>query len=829
MVLKLKLNLLKSYLTLFVLLFSFFSLKSQFSLTGSVKNEKGEMLTFATVFLENTSFAASSDERGNYIIKDIPFGEYNFKIIFIGYVTFQQKVLINSNKVFNIILQGEIYNLDQIEIQANRVADNGPFTKSNLNKKALQKENLGQDVPFLLQWSPSMVVTSDAGAGIGYTSMRLRGSDQTRINVTINGVPLNDAESQNVFWVDLPDLMGSVNNVQIQRGVGTSTNGSGAFGGTVSINTSDTKINPYIEIAGGVGSFNTKKISVNVGTGLINKKFMLDGRFSIIKSDGYVDRASADLSSMFFSAARVTAKSSLKLNILSGKEVTYQAWNGVPWEKIYGTQQSLLKHYNNNKGSIYKSNLDSVNLFDSDRRYNFYTYPDQVDNYRQTHIQLIHSVLLNKKTKLKSTLFYTKGKGFFEEFRYNDKFENYQLNAIMPQIGEEITEADIVRRRWLDNDFIGFNSDIEHTIAKKWKLQGGVSTSYYSGTHFGNLIKLSINHPDHDKRKKYYDNTGQKSDLSSYLRLIYDITDRFSVHSDLQLRHIRYTVHGIDNDLKNIKVNYNDLFFNPKFGFSYSLKNNHFLYLSYAIAHKEPSRGDFIDNTFSELPVREKLKNLELGYKAILSSRFQMESNIYFMKYNDQLVLTGELNDVGAPVRINVPNSYRVGWEGSFAADLSDQWALQANLNLSQNKISSFKETLVDYTDGFAKKIVQHANTEISFSPAVVGAIQLVFRPIPGLETELSSKFVSIQYLDNTSDQNRKLPSYHYQNLRMAKEIKSKYWKTCRATLSVNNILNYNYSANGYTYSYIYGELITENFVYPQAGRYFLFGIIVGF
>jgi iron complex outermembrane receptor protein len=441
-----------------------FIVDGQFSIHGVVSNEKAEKLSFATVFIENSPYAASTDEKGHFIIRNIPPGNYRVKATFIGYQAYISQILVDGDILLNIQLKGEIYNLDQIEIQANRVGDSGPFTHQNMQKKLLQKENLGQDVPFLLQWTPSMVVTSDGGTGIGYTGLRLRGSDQTRINVTINGVPLNDAESQNVFWVDLPDLMGSVNNIQIQRGVGTSTNGSGAFGGTVSINTADTRVNPYIDLAGTMGAFNTRKLSVSLGTGLINDRYLIDGRYSIIKSDGYVDRASADLHSIAFSAARITGRSSLRLNVLSGKEKTYQAWYGVPEAKVKGDDIGLLNHYYNNLGSIYKSNADSINLFSSDRRFNYYTHPGQVDDYRQTHVQLLHSLSIHKNLKTKLTMYYTKGKGFFEEFKYNEKLANYNIASFNDSIGNIIDRTDIVRRRWLDNDLVGILADAEYSV-----------------------------------------------------------------------------------------------------------------------------------------------------------------------------------------------------------------------------------------------------------------------------------------------------------------------------------------------------------------------------
>lgn len=805
-----------------------FIVDGQFSIHGVVSNEKAEKLSFATVFIENSPYAASTDEKGHFIIRNIPPGNYRVKATFIGYQAYISQILVDGDIFLNIQLKGEIYNLDQIEIQANRVGDSGPFTHQNMQKKLLQKENLGQDVPFLLQWTPSMVVTSDGGTGIGYTGLRLRGSDQTRINVTINGVPLNDAESQNVFWVDLPDLMGSVNNIQIQRGVGTSTNGSGAFGGTVSINTADTRVNPYIDLAGTMGAFNTRKLSVSLGTGLINDRYLIDGRYSIIKSDGYVDRASADLHSIAFSAARITGRSSLRLNILSGKEKTYQAWYGVPEAKVKGDDIGLLNHYYNNLGSIYKSSADSINLFSSDRRFNYYTHPGQVDDYRQTHAQLLHSLSLHKNLKTKLTMYYTKGKGFFEEFKYNEKLANYNIASFNDSIGNIIDRTDIVRRRWLDNDLVGILADAEYSLSEKIQIQSGLSGSHYSGSHFGTVLKSTPSIPNLDKQKKYYDNMGKKSDIAAYLRGIFKSGKLWTWHADLQLRKVNYEVNGIDNDLRDIDVAYNALFFNPKIGVNVDIRQNQNIYLSFAMASKEPSRGDFIDNAFNILPKAEKLKNLEMGFRT-KSKRYNFETNFYYMLYKDQLVLTGELNDVGAAVRLNVTDSYRLGWEASTTHQLNSWLAANINLTLSKNKIKRFDEVIADYTTDFEKVIIQHTNADISFSPSVTGTFQLLVKPLKTLEAELSTKYVSRQFMDNTKNLSRSLPSYHYQNLRISWQPVTEFTKNITLTLMVNNLLNVKYSSNGYTYSYVYGDLITENFLYPQAGRHLMVGVNVGF
>lgn len=811
----------------FMCFFSFFSAKSQYGVSGIVTNHNGEKLSFATVFLEGTSFAASTDEKGYYIISGIPTGAYSLKATFIGYQAYISNINIESNTIQHIKLNGEIYNLDQIEIQANRVKSNAPFTSQNLDKKTLQKENLGQDVPFLLQWSPSMVVTSDAGTGIGYTSLRLRGSDQTRVNVTINGVPLNDAESHNVFWVDLPDLMGSVSNIQIQRGVGTSTNGAGAFGGTVSVNTNDIRINPYLDVAGSLGDFNTKKLNINLGTGLMNDRYLIDGRYSIIQSDGYVDRATSDLNSFAFSAARITAKSSLRFNVLHGKEITYQSWNGVPQSKLEDNPENLLAHYYTNVGSIYKSVEDSINLFNADRRYNYYTYPNQVDNYRQTHYQLIHALSINPKIKTKTTLYYTKGSGYYEQFRYQDKFDKYQLDNVTDSTGNVIKRSDIVRRRWLDNDLIGIILDGEYLWNDKLTLQSGIAANSFIGDHFGNVIKSSVQIPDFDIDRRYYDNTGNKKDISAYFRTLYTWTPKIELHGDIQVRHVKYSISGIDNDLRPIDVDSDFTFFNPKIGGSYQLTNRQQTYLSLAVAHKEPSRGDFIDLVFATLPRPEKLYNWEAGYRWN-TSKTQFESNVYYMKYKDQLVLTGELNDVGASVRVNVPDSYRLGWELSLLHQFSDKWAVNSNLTLSRNKIESFDEVIADYTTDFEKVVIKHENTDISFSPSVTGSLQLLYKPWKNFESEWSSKYVGSQFLDNTGNAERSLPAYNFHNLRMAYQIPSKYWQRLDVTFMVNNIFNQLYSSNGYTYSYIYESLITENFLYPQAGRNWMLGMKLG-
>lgn len=813
-----------------VIFFSFFScmLNAQFNISGQVENLKGESLEFVSVFLEGTKYAAVSDGRGFYKITDVPSGSYSLKATYVGYDSVVIPINIRSESVVDILFEGEIFHVDEIEIQATRAGELSPFTRTEIGKSQLEKENLGQESTFLFQWVPSVVVTSDAGAGIGYSGMRLRGSDQTRINVTLNGVPVNDAESSGLFWVNMPDLMNSVSSVQIQRGVGTSTNGPGAFGGTVSINTSDLRINPFAELSASYGSFNSHKLSLKLGTGLMSDKYYLEGRFSNIHSDGFVDRATSDLKSYYFSASRITSKSSLKFNLFSGDERTYQSWNGVPEVKINGTEDEIRDFYFDNVGSIYLTQDDSLNYFNSDRRYNYYTYNNQVDKYRQTHLQLIHAYSPKPDFRTKVTLFYTRGRGHYEEFKPRSKWSSYGLPAIENDDGTKWDRSDIIRRRWLDNHLVGINADATHKVGEALDLDLGASGQYYVGDHFGNIIDSSIPIPSITREYKYYDNTGRKSEASTYLRATYKPINKFSIYGDLQLRFVDYNIHGIDKYIHEVDIDNSYTFFNPKFGVNFQPAKNHLVYVSGAIAHKEPVRGDFIDSDEGQVPQHEKLTNLELGYR-YTAHKWSLASNVYSMVYKDQLVLTGELNQSGANIRVNVDDSYRYGWETELHYLISDKIEISANAALSRNKIKNFDEILPDYTIDFDKKVIHHQNTDISFSPSFIGAAAVLIRPMKGMEVEWSAKYVGSQFLDNTSNKNRSLPAYNYHNFRLTQEFSSKNWQSLKLTLLVNNVLNYQYSSNGYTYSYIVDDLLTYNFLYPQAGRNFMLGATVLF
>ncbi len=789
----------------------------QSTIRGDVKNNNGEKLEFASIFLVGTSYGAVSQVDGTYTIEGVPTGAYTLKCTFLGYTPSEQEILVAGSEVrYDIVMGGDAFQLDEIEVYANRLDSETAYAYKTVNKEEIQDRNTGQDMPFLLRFQPSMVVTSDAGAGIGYTGARIRGSDPTRVNVTINGIPLNDSESQGVFWVDLPDLATSVKDIQIVRGVGPSTNGAGAFGGTIGVNTLDTRINSYVDATLGSGSYGTFRSSVALGTGLMNDRYTVDARYSIIKSDGYIDRASSDLSSWYFSAGRLTQNSSLRFLALSGHETTYQSWYGSPESRVNGDEGELRNHYNNNVGSLYNGVQDSINLFGSDRRFNYYQYENQVDDYRQTHLQLHSFNKLGDHFLFNGSLHYTKGKGFFEEFKADEDLEDYDISGG--------GSSDLVRRRWLDNDFYGLTFLASYD-ADDFALSLGGGANNYVGGHFGKVIDVDSGQ-DFDRDNRYYFNEGNKSDINVFLKGDYHITDRLTVFSDLQVRTIGYDVEGDDNDGVDISIEDDFTFFNPKAGFLYKINNQWEGYASFAVANKEPGRSDFTDNPIEQLPRSESLQDWEAGLKYGQPSA-HVGVNLYYMNYKDQLVNTGLLNDVGSAIRINAPSSYRRGIELEVEG-AQGKWQYAANATLSQNKISQVDEIIYDYTNGFEVITNTVNDVDISFSPSLIGAATLGYSPVQGFSSQLLWKYVGSQFLDNTSNDARMLDAYQTIDIALMYTPKIKKTRNVSLQLDVRNVLSTLYSANGYTYSYIVGDLITENFLYPQAERNFMLTLRVG-
>lgn len=713
------------------------------------------------------------------------------------------------------------YLLSPVEVKAIRAGEKAPFTRTNLSKAEIQKNNLGQDIPFILNQTPSVVVNSDAGNGVGYTGLRIRGTDATRINVTLNGIPYNDAESQGTFLVNLPDFISSVSSIQVQRGVGTSSNGTGAFGATLSLSTNEVNKKAYAEINNSYGSFNTWKNTVKAGTGLIGNHFTIDARLSRIGSDGFVDRGSSDLQAFYLSGAYLRERSNLRFNVFSGKEKTFQSWNGIPEAKLKGTDQELLNHYYNNLGVLYFNQADSINLFNAGKRtFNLPLYNNETDNYRQTHYQLFFDHSINDYWQISTAAFLTRGLGYYENFKFQERFSKYGLPDFVVN-GSTFNRTDLVRQKWLDNYFYGQLASA-HFKNDRHALTIGGSWTVYDGVHHGDVIWAQYGVP---KDYRYYNVDALKSDINVYTKWEYAVSRHWNLFADLQYKHVRHRMNGFE-DNPDLVINRTFDFVNPKLGVSY-FKNGWRSYLSYAVASKEPNRDDF-EAGLANQPSRETLSDFEAGIEK-RTARFHAGATIYYMLYKDQLVLTGMINDVGAYTRTNVPNSYRAGIEIQGGAQISKWINATANLALSRNKIRTFTQYLDAYDASFewtGQTATEYKKTDIAFSPAVVGGATINVIPAKNLEISLLGKYVSKQYLDNTQDAGKKLDAFYTQDLRIIYTLKNKLFREWNFIGQANNVFNAKYEPNGYTYGYVYaGTVVNENFYFPMAGTNFMIGL----
>lgn len=785
---------------------------AQFNVSGTVSEKNNTILPGATIRLKGKSFTTISNENGKYEFKNLPAGNYLISASFLGYQTKEQELNLRADTKLDFKLNQLVFLGNEIVVSSTRASANSASTYKNIDKETIAKNNFGQDLPFLLDNTPGVVVTSDAGAGVGYTGIRIRGSDATRINVTLNGIPYNDSESQGTFWVNMPDFASSVDNVQIQRGVGTSTNGAGAFGGSLNIQTSAGETDAYAELNNTYGSFNTWKNTVKVGTGLINDKFTFDARLSRIKSDGFIDRAASNLKSYFVSGAYHGRNDLLRINVFSGNEKTYQAWNGIPEARLNGDLTGMNAYIDRNG----LNPANAANLLNSgSRTYNSFTYKEQTDNYWQDHYQLLYAKQFSDNFSFNGALHYTKGQGYYEEFKEAQKLTNYGLKPVV--IGNTtITRTDLIRRRWLDNDFYGFTYAFAYKPATKLQLTLGGAYNEYKGAHFGQVIYAQYGSNGNNDRH-YYDNDGFKTDFNTYLKANFNPVEKLNIFADLQYRRIHYDILGTEKNLNQLDIKDNLNFFNPKVGATYFLNANDNIYASFSVANKEPGRDDYVNIEAGSLPKSERLNNLEAGYR-FKNSNLSAGINIYGMWYKDQLVVTGKINDVGEYYRQNVAKSYRAGIELDLTYQLNSQFSLLANVAISRNKINSFTEFIDDYDNG-GQIVNTYKTTDISFSPNSVLSGELIYNPIKLFAIGLQSKYVGKQYLDNTQNDSRKLNAYWVNNARLAYDFKYKGLKNINIALLANNIFNKKYESNGYTYGYFSGgALTTENFFFAQSG-----------
>lgn len=699
----------------------------------------------------------------------------------------------------------KIETLDEVLVQTVRVSADSPITHSNLDKEELENRNLGQDIPIMLNYLPSVVTTTDAGAGVGYTHIRVRGSDATRINVTINGIPYNDSESQGTFWVNMPDFISSIQSLQLQRGVGTSTNGSGAFGASLNMFTDEVSEKAYGEISNSFGSFNTHKHNVKFSTGLLSDHFEISGRLSTIKSDGYIDRASSDLKSYFLQGAYKNNNTLIKALAFGGTQETYQAWDGL---------EDLEKLENDRT-------FNSAGMY-TDKNGNIQFYDNQVDHYKQDHYQLLWNQRFNSNWRTNISVNYTRGMGYYEQYKEDQKFKNYGLIPI--EIGgDTIQKTDLIRRRWLDNHFIAANANVNYK-KENLNLTAGAFFSNYTGDHYGEIIWARYA-SDSEIRDKYYNGDADKSEFTIFSKATLLLNDSWSLFGDLQGRFIDYKTSGITSDLVEMNMDENYSFFNPKAGATYRLNPSNQFYLSYGKAHREPARTDFREN----ITTAEKLDDYELGWRFV-SQTSKISANIYYMDYTDQLVLSGELGDTGRPLRTSSGKSYRLGLEVDAEVQIIPSLKVRPNIALSRNKN-------IDFITPLNGELVNLGNTNISFSPSVIAANMFEYSPNNRLQFALLSKYVGEQYMGNTDSEKSKLDGYFVNDINVVYTLDSLPWiREVVFSALVNNIFNVKYISNGYYYTYDDdysnpGSITTVEGAgyFPQATINFLVGATVKF
>lgn len=700
----------------------------------------------------------------------------------------------------------KVEKLDEVLVRAVRVDAKSPITHSNVTKKEISKRNLGQDIPMLLNFLPSVVTTTDAGAGVGYTGIRVRGVSAQSTNITINGIPYNDAESLGTFWVNLGDFASSVESLQLQRGVGTSTNGSGAFGASINVLTDAISKEASGEISNSIGSYNTRKHTVKFSTGVMNDHFEIAGRLSNIASDGYIDRASADLKSYFLQGSYLDDNTLIKAIMFGGKEVTYQSWYGL---------EDLEKLEND------RTYNTAGEFTDNDGNTQF--YDNEVDNYNQDHYQLHWSQRYNSQWSTTLGLNYTYGRGYFEQYKEDEDFDTYGFE-FLDFNGETVNTTDLIRRRWLDNNFYVVNANANYK-ANNLNLIFGGSFSHYDGDHFGEVIWAEFASQS-EIRDRYYNGNSIKNDLSVFAKANYRLNEKVSLYGDLQVRNVNYKTTGTTSDIIAFEVNKDFTFFNPKAGVTYDLNDRNNLYFSYARANREPNRTDFESNSNIKA---EQLNDFELGWRH-KKGNFTFNANVYYMLYNEQLILSGKLDDVGNPIRTNSGKSYRLGLELEAVMPITSKLTLQSNLTISTNKNS---ETIIPF-DGELQNL---GKTDISFSPDIVAANAIVFQPIKNLQMSLLSKLVGEQFMSNTEADLSQLDSFFINDFNISYTLETKsIFDSVVFTGLVNNIFNVKYISNGYYYTYddTWTAPDTTTTIegagfYPQATTNFLVGVTLNF
>lgn len=794
---------------------------SQQTYKGRVINEESKPVSKVTVINKLTQQSVFTNTSGEFEMAVSQTTPITLKAP--DYELLHDTIYPNQpQKVFVIFYSHQ--ELEEIQIRATRAGGNTPTTYTDLNRKDIRDKNYGQDLPYLLDGTLSTVVSSDAGAGVGYTNIRIRGVDPTRTNVTINGIPVNDGESQGMFWVNMPDFASSSESIQVQRGVGTSANGGAAFGASINVKSDNIRHKAYGELDNSYGSFDTWKNTIKAGTGIINGHFAFDMRLSRVSSKGYVDRSSSNLKSFYTSGAWFNKKSMVKFNIFSGQETTYQAWNGIPESRLKNDEQGMIAYADRNG----LTQEETENLLKSGRTYNAFTYNNQVDHYNQTHYQLHFNHRFNDYLKFNVSLHYTRGKGYYEEYKNNQKLVNYNIDPIVIDSMTTISKSDLIRRKWLDNHFYGAVYNLTYSKNNLELIYGG-GINRYQGKHYGDVIWARYA-SNSEIGEVYYNDDASKIDFNNYFKVSYKLK-RNVLFGDVQLRTVQYVFEGI-SDLSATaiattqKANY--VFFNPKIGWMFNWNPNNNTYASVAVSNREPIRKDFTENVSGNRPLPETLYNLEIGNR-FQKGKWSFNANYYMMYYHNQLILTGQINDVGGYTRTNAKQSYRTGIELEASYKPLKWLTVIAGGTYSLNKIIDFTEYVDDYDNG-GQLAIQHKNTDIALSPNAIYSAGLIFEPVKDFNIRINGKYVGRQFLDNSSDKARSIDGYFVMNTSISYLLKIPKIEGIEFGLMVNNVLNKMYANNGYTYSYIANqETIKENFYFVQAGINFMGRICVRF
>lgn len=785
---------------------------------GSVTDENGNALFGANVFIKSESKGKTTDKNGSFLFENLSNLQYSMEISFVGYDT---RVLdVKVDQPITIALLPTAYSLGEITVNSIRANNLSAIAYSDMKAVDIEKRNSGQDIPYLLALTPSFITTSDAGTGIGYTGFRIRGTDANRTNITVNGVPLNDAESHGTFFVNMPDFASSLSSVQVQRGVGTSTNGAAAFGASINMQTENFNTKPYAEVNSTIGSFNTNKNTVKVGSGSLNSGFSFDARLSNVTSDGYVDRAWVDLKSYYFSSTYVHDKTRLKFLTFGGNEITYQAWYGVD-------KQTMATNRTFNEAGKYIDN-NGIQKF----------YDNQTDNYNQRHYQLHWLQQLNDQLSMNISAHLTRGKGFYEEYKEGRKFREYGL---IPDTiaGNARKKTDLVRQKWLDNYFYGITYAFDYK-RDKLNISVGGAVNRYDGNHFGKVIWARYAN-NLDIAKEWYRSKGIKDDANIYAKINAEIISNLYISGDVQYRYILYRMLGKDdkydylaNGMRDITQEHEFHFLNPKLGLTYKINSLQDIYASFSVSNREPNRNNYTERALNEsLPKPETLFDTEAGYR-LQSSKWTGGANLYFMKYKNQLILTGKLSEIGEALTSNIDDSYRAGVELSSAVKFSSWFNWNANLTLSQNKINNFIETIPIYNSDYDLIDNNSENigkTNIAFSPSIIANNVFGFT-FNKFELGVHSNFVGRQFLDNTYTTVRSIDPYFVNNLSFRYSLPLQKIKTIDFQLLLNNVLNHQYESNGSVYSEYYeGDASRYDYVgyYPQAGINFLASVAIKF